>query len=179
MAEQSVEVLNGKVGDTNVADLASINQLLHLAPGVDIVPVLIDLLLARHRRGGPVDEVQVDIVSAEIGQAVGNGFADALVVGVVQLGGNPDLVARDARGLDALTDFLFVAVRGGRVDVAVAGAQSSLDSLGDLIGLGLPSSETNGRDLVARAEGKGASARLVRARVGRLNGGVRASEGWW
>ncbi len=140
VAEQSVEVLNGKVGDTNVANLARANELLHLAPGVEIVPVLVNLLLAGDRRGRPVNEVQVDIVGSEVGQAVGNGVADALVVRVVQLGGDPDLVARDARGLDALADFLFVAVGGGGVDVAVAGAQSSLDGPGDLIGLGLPCS---------------------------------------
>lgn len=168
VVEQNLEVLDGKVGHANVADLAGADQLLHLAPRVDKVPVLVDLLLARHHRRGPVNQVQVDIVGAELGQRVVERRGDALVVDVEELGGQPDLVARHARVLDARADLGLVAVGGRRVDVAVAGLEGGLDGGGDLVGLGLPGAEANGGDLVARVEGKGlTSARRVRTRGGR------------
>lgn len=157
VAQQLLEVLDAKVGHTNVADLARADELLHLAPGVGEVPVLVVLLLAGDGGAGPVHQVQVDVVSAELGQAVGDGFGDALVVGVVELGGQPNLVAGHARGLDALADFLLVAVGGGSVNVTVAGLEGSLDGGTDLSGLGLPCSETDGGDLVAGVEGEGAT----------------------
>lgn len=42
-----------------------------------------------------------------------------------------------------------------RVDVAVALQKSILDGLTDLVGLGLPGTETNGRDLVPGVQGVG------------------------
>lgn len=83
--------------------------------------------------------------------------------GVVELGRQPDLVARHARGLDARADLLLVLVGKGRVDVAVAGAQGMLDGLGDLVGAGLPGPEADGGDLIAGVEGVGfAGGRIVR-----------------
>ncbi len=150
-------MLNGKVGDANVAHLAGANELLHLAPGVEVVPVLVDLLLTGHGRGWPVNQVQVDIVGAEVLQALINRLADALVVGVVELGGEPDLVASNARVLDALAYFFLVTVRGGRVYVTVSSSKSRLNSLGNLVRLRLPRSQPNRGNLVTRVERVGTS----------------------
>ena len=161
VAQQLLEVLDAKVGHTNVADLARADELLHLAPGVGEVPVLVVLLLAGDGGAGPVHEVQVDVVGAELGQAVSDGLGDTLVVGVVELGGQPDLVAGNARGLDALAYFFLVAVGGGSVNVTVAGLEGGLNGGTDLSGLGLPCSETDGGDLVAGVEGKCATGKSM------------------
>jgi hypothetical protein len=59
---------------------------------------------------------------------------------IVQLGRDPDLLARHSRVLDALPDLALVAVRERRVDVAVAGVEGGLDGVADGAGFGLPSS---------------------------------------
>lgn len=46
-----------------------------------------------------------------------------------------------------------VAAPNLRVDVTVSLQESILDGLSDLVGLGLPGTETNGGDLVAGVEG--------------------------
>jgi hypothetical protein len=51
---------------------------------------------------------------------------------VVKLGGDPDLLARDARVLDALTNLLLVAIRKSGVDVSVTGLERGLDGFADL-----------------------------------------------
>lgn len=168
-AEELLEVGDAKVGDANVADLAGADELLHLAPGVDKVPVVVVLLLAGHRRAGPVHQVQVDVVGAQLAQAVGQGLGHALVVRVVELGRQPDLLSRDARLLDALAHFLFVAVRRRRVNVSVACLERCLDGGSNLSGLGLPCSQADGGDLVSRVEGKGATAQLVSQDTGGLD----------
>lgn len=113
--------------------------------------------IAGHGGAGPVHEPQIDVVGAQVLEAVVNGLGDALVVRVVQLGRQPDLVARHTGGLDAGADFLFVAVGGGGVDVTVAAAEGGLNGGLDLVGLGLPCSEADGGDLVACVEREGAT----------------------
>lgn len=76
-----------------------------------------------------------------------------MVPGVVQFGGDPDLVAWHARVLDTGTNLGLVAVGQGGVDVTVACQQGVLHSLADLIGLGLPGAQANGGDLVPGVEG--------------------------
>ena len=73
----------------------------------------------------------------------------------LQLGGDPDLFARNARVLDALANLMLVAIGKGSVNVSVACLKRSLYSLADLIGLGLPSSQANGGNLVAGVESVG------------------------
>jgi hypothetical protein len=75
--------------------------------------------VARQR---PVDEEQVQVVEAEVGQrpVVGAQGVVAAVEAVVQLAGHEDLVAGDARARDGLADTLLVAVHLGGVDVPVA-----------------------------------------------------------
>lgn len=81
--------------------------------------------------------------------------------GVVELGGQPDLLAGHARGLDALPDLLLIAVGKGGVDVAVARAQSVLNGDGDLVGLALPCTQANGGDLSPGVEGESTAIALV------------------
>lgn len=151
--QKLLEVLDAKVAHTNVLDLAGINQLLHLAPGIDKIPVVVDLLgVLPVKTGGPVHEVEVDVGGIEVLERGVNGLGDVLVPVVVQLGGEPDLLTGNARGLDALADFLLVAIGIRGVDVSVAGTQSSLDGLLDLTGLGLPGAETDSGHLGARVE---------------------------
>jgi hypothetical protein len=51
---------------------------------------------------------------------------------VVKLGGDPDLLARDARVLDALTNLPLGAIRKSGVDVSVTGLERGLDGFADL-----------------------------------------------
>lgn len=153
LVEQPLEVLDAKVADTEVPDLARVHQLLHLPPGVHKVPVRVMLLqILRIRAGRPVHEVQVDVVGAQVLERALEGLRSALVPGVVELGGEPDFLARHARRPDALADLLLVAIGKGSVNVAVASPEGGLDGLLDLTGLGLPCSEADGGDLGARVE---------------------------
>ena len=103
-------------------------------------------------------EVEVDVVGFEILQRRLDALLDPLVPWVIQLGGEPDLATRNARVDNALSDFGLISVRKRaeelvrgmkvragytRVDMSVAGLQSNFDSLTDLIGSGLPSSQAN------------------------------------
>ena len=62
---------------------------------------------------GPVDKVEIDIVEAKVLQRGVNALSDTVVPGVVKLGGNPDLLGRDTRVLDTLSNLGFVAVGKG------------------------------------------------------------------
>ena len=75
------------------------------------------------------------------------------MVRVVELGGQPDVGPGHARGPDAGADLGLVAVGGGRVDVAVAGAEGGLDGGLDLVRAGAPGAEADDGHLVARVEG--------------------------
>ena len=144
VVEKNLEVLNGKVGDTNVLDATRGWQLLQLLPGVDKSPVWV-VLLEIVRVGGrwPVHQVKVNVVDTERLERRLNTLFDALVPWVVELGGDPDLLTRDTRVLDTLTDLVLVAVRESSVDVAVSSEESGLDGGADLVWLGLPGSQTN------------------------------------
>lgn len=107
-----------EVANTDVLHLAGLDQLLHLAPRVNVVPIRVDLLHVWVGAAWPVDEVQVDVVSAQVLERGLNGLWDALVPWVVELGGEPDLLTGDAGGLDSDTDFGLVLVGEGCVDVA-------------------------------------------------------------
>lgn len=128
-------------------------------------------------------EVKVEVVGTEGLQGGLQTLLDALMPWVVELGGEPDLLARNAGVLDSETDFGFVAVGKSCVNVTVswellvvgfwmillvAGggrsptfAQSDFYSLLDFMGLGLPCSETQSWDLGAGVQGVGLSGREV------------------
>lgn len=148
--EELLEVLDAEVGDTNVLHAARGGKLLELSPGLGEVPVGVVLLEVIGVGGrGPVHEVEVDVVNAEILEGRGDALFHTLVPGVVKLGGDPDLLSRDAGVLDTLANLGLVAVCEGSVDVAVTSEESSLDGLANLVGLGLPGTKTNSGNLSA------------------------------
>lgn len=107
-----------KVANTDVLHLASLDKLLHLAPGVNVIPVGVNLLHVWVGAAWPVDEVQVNVVSTQVLEGGVDALGDALVPWVVELGGEPDLLTGNAGGLDSDTDFRLVLVGEGSVDVA-------------------------------------------------------------
>jgi hypothetical protein len=107
--------------------------------------VLLEVVGVGGRR--PVHKVKVDIVGLEVLERRGDTLFDALVPGVVKLGGDPDLLAGDTRVLDTETDLSLVAVGESSVNVTVTSEESGLDSLANLVGLGLPGTETDGGNL--------------------------------
>src|SRR5690606_9692925 len=111
-------------------------NLLERAPRVHIA---VDV---RHR---PVDQVQVDVVGAELLEA-GVERLERLVValvGVPQLRGEEDVLARDVRVGDGLADLALVAVCGSGVDAAVAGLERGGDGCHRLVGADLEDAETD------------------------------------
>lgn len=68
-----------------------------------------------------MNEVEVDIVHAQVLQRRIDRLGDPLVPGVVELRGDPDLLARHPRSAHALTHLGLVAVGKCRVNVPVAG----------------------------------------------------------
>lgn len=91
-----------------------------------------------------MDQVQVEVVGPDPFERLSNGRFDMAVLGAPQLARDKDLVARDARVLDALADFRFVAVDPGEVKVPVAVLQRNLDRIGYFARLGLPCACTDG-----------------------------------
>ena len=160
--KELLKMLNTEIRNTDILHLSSPHQLLHLPPRINKIPILIMMrLVIEIRRARPMHQIQVHIVSAQVAQAVVNRLGHALVPRVVELGGQPDLVARHARRLDALADLLLVAVGKGGVDVAVAGAQRVLDGFGDFVGARLPGAQADGGDLVPCVEGVGFAGRAL------------------
>lgn len=119
-------------------------------------------------------EVQVDVVGLQGGEGLLDGLGDALVPGVVELGGQEDVLAWHARGLEAVADLLLVAVGKGRVDVAIPGLQRGLDGRLDGVRRGLPGPQADGGDLGTRVEGVGLSVGGERG----VSGSGEADGGW-
>lgn len=98
-------------------------------------------------RDGEVDEVQVEVVEAELSKTVVEGRSDVLgsVLRVPELGGDEEVLALDALAeslLEGVGDLLLVAVHLGQVNVLVAGLERLVDGGLDLAGLGLPCAES-------------------------------------
>lgn len=164
--EQLLHICDVEVGHADVLHLARIQQLLQLPPRVNKVPVRVVLLQVVGVCGaGPVHQIQVQVVGLQVLEGLVETLCDALVPWVVQLRRKPDLGAGHARGLDAVTDFLLVAIGECRVDVSVARLQGCLNSVLHLIWLGLPRPKAESWDLGTRVQGVG------------LAGGVLAKHG--
>lgn len=96
-------------------------------------------------RDGEVDEVEVELPDAEIGEGLFAGRTDVLglVVSVPELAGHPEIVASTQPGVkggsDSFPDKTFIAVVCGAVEVAVSSFDGLVDNLwreffGDLPG---------------------------------------------
>jgi hypothetical protein len=75
-----------------------------------------------------------------------------LTPGVIELCGEPNFTPWNARVLDSATDFCFISIRKGSVNVAVTFAKGNLYGLFNLVGAGLPCSKTNCWDPVASVQ---------------------------
>jgi len=124
-------------------------------------------------RAGPVNKVQVDVVDTEVLERGGNTLLNTVVPGVIELSGEPDLLAGHARVLDTGTDLGLVAVSKGSIDVTVALQQGILHSNPNLIGLGLPGTKANGGNLVTGVEGVSLSVEEKMLEIGVANEGFR------
>lgn len=66
--EELLHVGDIDVGDTNVADFASVEEFLHLGPGFDEIPVIVMFFeVFRGGGAGPVHEVEIDVVLGDSG----------------------------------------------------------------------------------------------------------------
>lgn len=152
VGEEALKALLGEVRNTDGADLALLDKSLHRLPGILELGLLVESNAAGVRvldpealadigagleGNGPVDEVQVEVVSLQLLQGLVAGGLDELwlVGGVPELGGKEDLLTGDTRGLPATANFLLVLVASGTIDVAVAVLESDLNGLLDLIRL--------------------------------------------
>src|SRR5690606_31150249 len=84
-------------------------------------------------RRGPVHEVQVDAVEAELLEALLDGAVGVTVAVVPQFGGDEELVAGDGGCGQCSADAFLVAVDGCGVDVPVAELEGVAD---DALGFG-------------------------------------------
>jgi hypothetical protein len=102
-----------------------------------------------------VDQVQVEVIEAEPGQRLLEGSLSAVLPAVLdpQLGGDKQLVPRDAAVGDGPADGLFVAVRLRGVEVAVANGEGVGDSLLGLVRGDLVDAEPKDRHLDPVVEG--------------------------
>ena len=164
--DEGLEVLLCVVGDTNGTSLGLV-ELGHCPPCVDDGDVVEDLDVAVRLVGlflqreqvlvdiaalvegnGEVDEVQVEVVEAELSQAVVESFCDVLgaMLRVPQLGYDEEILALDTELgeglLERSSDLLLVAVDLCQINVLVAGLEGLVDSSLDLSRLGLPRAET-------------------------------------
>jgi hypothetical protein len=156
---QGLEVLLGVVGDTDGAGLLLV-KLGHGSPCVDngnAVEHLDIIALEREQvlvdiaclveSDGEVDEVQVEVLEAELSKAVVKGGSDVLgsVLRVPELGGDEDVLTLNAlaeSSLEGVGNLLLVAVDLGKIDVLVTGLEGLVDGGLDLTGLSLPCTES-------------------------------------
>ncbi len=94
------------------------------------------------------------MLQPQLGQAGVEGTQSAVValVGIPQLGGDEQLIARQTSLGDGLADALLVAVDGRGINVAIAQVEGRLDHLSGLVGRGLPDSQAELRDMVTVVE---------------------------
>src|SRR4051794_26471581 len=145
LLREPLQVGDREVGDADRAGLPVGQRLLEALPRLDVA------VFAGPR---PVDEVEVDVVGAELGQALVqplDGRVEAVAV-VVELGGDEDLVAGQPGLRQRLADALLVAVHLRGVDVPVAGVEGRPYRLRRLLRRHLVHPEAELRDLHAIVE---------------------------
>src|SRR5215211_7586837 len=145
---QPLQVFDLEVRHADGAGTAVVVKLFERLPGGDVVAIV-------ERRQRPVDQEQVHVVEAEIGERRVECLAGVvrLVQSVVKLARNEDLPAVDARGANPLADLSLVAVHFRRVDVPVAYLDGLSNRLCSLVWLDLKYPETELRDGVSIVQG--------------------------
>jgi hypothetical protein len=141
-----IHEIPAKIAQPDTPHLALLHHPLHLSPRVLQINVLMQVIAAlilweqivggnKLEVHGPVDQVQVEVVSLEILQRLVQSGLDVLgpVAVVPELGGQEDLAAWDTRFLNPGTDFGLVLVDSRAVDVSVPGAEGDFDGLFDFI----------------------------------------------
>ena len=134
VGEEALEFRVAEVGDADGAGFAGLQARFHGFPGVEVVggageDFVAAVFIFGHEGGapgeggGPVHEVEVEVVGVEVLERGVEGGAH--VVGVVRVvpefGGDEDFGAGDAALLDGGADGRLSAVDAGSVDVTVAG----------------------------------------------------------
>src|SRR5215216_6742396 len=145
---QPLQVVDLEVRHANRAGTAVIVKLFECLPGGDEVAVV-------ERRQRPVDQKQIHVVEAEIGERRVESLAGVvgLVQSVVELARDEDVAAVDARGANPLADLSLVAVHLRGVDVPVAYLDGLSNRLCGVFGLDLKYPETELRDGVSIVQG--------------------------
>ena len=110
--QENLEQCHREVRHSDGADLPRSQELLHIPPGLDIrwAFAVRDHLVVLSVGLGPVDEVQIDIVDADLVERFLQGLGDFMVVMVRKLGREEDLFARDTRLAERLSDLLLVRI---------------------------------------------------------------------
>jgi hypothetical protein len=172
------------LADTDVADLALCDHLLHLAPRRERVrgEGLVDdrLAVLRHifsEGNWPMHKIEVEVVDAEVAEGLVERALDRVgrVERVPELARQPHVAARDAGRRERGADLGLVPVRPRAVDVPVAGLERGLDGLADLVRLCEPDAE---RDLRGRSGCVSVTATAHAARWART-AGMRSPLGSW
>ena len=154
VVEDVPQIFGLEVRDADRTNLARFLIFFERFPRREVALEIMIALAERAPRLRRVDQHEVDIVEAEARER----FLDALLGGVIrleigmELRRDKKLLARHARTTDALADFLLVAVRPRRVDVAVAETDRVLDRLRRRLASDEPRAKANFRD--RRAVGK-------------------------
>ena len=102
-------------------------------------------------------EEEVDVVGVQVleGTLDRGGSPLGFVVGIVDLRGDEQVLAGDARGLERCPDLGLVAVHLGGVDVAVPDLEGAAYRVVRVLGCDLVGAETEHGDGRARREGEG------------------------
>ncbi len=134
LADQPLQVLGKEVGDTDGPDPAV---------GVQLLERLVRVDVRAPGRQRPVDQVEVDVVQAELLQRRVEGAQRGVVplVAVPELGGDEEFLAGEPGGGDGLAGALLVAVDRRCVDAAVPGLQCRRDGRLGLVVRHLPDAE--------------------------------------
>ena len=145
-----LDVLALVVGQADRSRAAAGEGVFERGPGQrDVAPV----------EGGqrPVHEEEVDVVGAQVleGALDRGGGPLGLVVRVVDLRGDEQVLAGDARGLERRPDLGLVAVHLGGVDVAVPDLEGAAHRVVRVLGRDLVGAETENGDGRSRREHKG------------------------
>src|SRR3954454_9800378 len=159
LGREALEVGDLEVRDADRTGPAVRPELLQRLPGGDEVAVV-------ERRKRPVDEEEVDVVEAEVGERPVERAAGVvgLVEAVVELARHEDGGPIETGVADRLADLLLVAVHLGRVDVPVPDLEGGGHGRGGLGGVDLEDTEAELRDRVTVVEvdgGDGTHARFA------------------